>query len=366
MEKLKIIHFITSIDKIGGGTTTYLQLLTEELKQSVELVIATGNSTHPVEMKDIPVVFFNISVWRIFQLKKEFRTFLETEKPDIVHINGIWQPQTWWFQHVARRLGIKVVLSPHGMLEPWILNHNKWKKNIALALYERKAFEQADYLHATAISEKENLEKLGFTKPVAVIANGIELAETQLKENWKPRKKLLFLSRVHPKKGIEHLIDAVARLKVEFEGGEVLIAGEGDQHYIETLQLRVKEKGVANIIKFIGGIYGDQKWKLFREADVFVLPTYSENFGIVVPEALVCGTPVITTKGTPWQELETEDCGWWIEIGTEPLVQTLKEYLQKDAIQLEQMGRRGADLVKLKYSAGKMASNMYNLYKELL
>lgn len=363
---MKVIHFITSIDKAGGGTTTYIQLLSQGLKNAVDLIVVSGISPHPIEFSSIYTLLFNLSLSHWFTLKKKINNLLVQEKPDIVHINGIWQPQCWLFQREAQRQGIKVILSPHGMLEPWIMARNPWKKKIALWLYQHKAIKTVDYLHATADSEKENIQKLGYTQPITVIANGIRLDEAELKNNWTPRRELLFLSRVHPKKGIEHLIEAVAQLKDEFRNGEILIAGEGEEKYIASLQQKINQYGIGNIIHFTGGVYDNSKWKLMREADIFVLPTYSENFGIVVAEALACGTPVITTRGTPWQELETEECGWWIKTGTEALVNALKEYISLDANQLEQMGRRGADLVKLKYSSEKMANDMLKLYQKVI
>lgn len=363
---MKIIHFISNIDKSSGGVTAYLQLLVGQQRKYTEIVVAAGISSSPVVMDGARVVLFDTSVKRYFSLRKEFEQFLADEKPDLVHVNGIWDPQIWWFQREAIRLKITVVLSPHGMMEPWILNRNRWKKKIALALYQHKAMKLSKHLHATAESEKENLIRLGYKQPITVIANGIEIQDTELKKDWTPRRNLLFLSRIHPKKGIEHLIEAVSELKEEFKGGQVVIAGEGDENYLFQLSQKVKEEGLSDIIRFTGGVYGDEKWKFFRKADLFVLPTYSENFGIVVVEALACGTPVITTQGAPWKELEERKCGWWTEIGTQPLVNALKQYLAMDADQLEQMGKRGSELVIEKYSSDTMASDMQELYKKCL
>ena len=143
------------------------------------------------------------------------------------------------------------------------------------------------------------------------------------------------------------------------------IAGEGEESYVSELRQLAARLGVEDMVKFTGGVYGDSKWELFRHADVFVLPTHSENFGIVVAEALACGTPVITTKGTPWHELETNGCGWWTEIGTEALIAALRKFLALSDGDIERMGRNGRKLVEDKYSSRKMAEEMVRMYNEL-
>ena len=168
------------------------------------------------------------------------------------------------------------------------------------------------------------------------------------------------------KKGINFLIESIALLKNDLKDYVINIAWEGDENYINELKQLTIQLGIANYIHFIGGVYGEQKWKLFKEADLFILPTHSENFGIVVAEALACGTPVITTQGTPWKELESNHCGWWTAIGTEATTKALKDFLQQTETQLEQMGRNGRKLVEEKYSSQKMAYDMVNLYRKIL
>ncbi|HEY6913358.1 MAG TPA: glycosyltransferase, partial [Paludibacter sp.] len=362
---LKIIHFITSIDKSGGGTTAFLQLISGELKKEVDLVIVTKETTQSVELKDIKVRFLNLSISRLLVLEKEFLHLLKAEQPDIVHINGIWEPQTWLFQKTAQQLGIKVIMSPHGMLEPYILNRHPLKKQLALALYQRKAVKSVDYLHATAQSELKQFRKLGYLQPAEIIANGIELADIKSKTTWNEVRNILFLSRVHPKKGLEILIEAVARL----ENKQLLlitIAGEGEPDYVESLKKLAVEQHVSHLFNFIGPVYGCRKWDLYENSDLFVLPTYSENFGIVVAEALATGIPVITTTGTPWQELETNRCGWWIDLNVQNLVKTLNEAINKTSAELKEMGLRGRKLIGDKYEIKAVSASMFLFYNKII
>lgn len=362
---MKVLHYIPSIDQTAGGTTTYMQLLASELGKLCKLHIATHRSNTPIEMMNCQVHYIGRSI--LWRMKKEWVMLLNNLQPDIVHINCCWMPQCAFVQKWAQDLGYKVVLTPHGMLEPWIIQRNYWWKKLpALWLYQKKAVQRADYLHATATSEKENLLKLGYNPRIAVIANGIEVEKIAMKESWERNREILFLSRIHVKKGIELLLEAVAQLKEELKDYQVLIAGEGDETYIKTLKAKAQALNISEQIQLIGGVYGAGKWERFQKADLFVLPSYSENFGIVVAEALACGTPVLTTKGTPWQELETQECGWWIELSVSELVKALKAFIDTPEGTLETMGRNGRKLVESKYSINHIAVSMSNLYSQLM
>lgn len=363
-DKLKIIHFITSIDKSAGGTTVYLQLLSQELKKLVELIVISGTSNQPVEIEGVDVRFLNISLYRWFKLENEFKLLLQNENPDIVHINGIWLPQTFLFQQVAQQLGIKVVLSPHGMLEQYILDRHSFKKMLALAFYQRNTIMKANFLHATAQSELDQIHKLGYMQPASIIPNGIEIKDIKQKTEWKSITNILFLSRVHPKKGLELLIEAVAQLPLT--NFKIKIAGEGDADYIQSLKKLANQKKVSERFDFVGGVYGNQKWELYNESDLFILPTYSENFGIVVAEALSTGLPVITTTGTPWLELETEKCGWWVDLNVPKLVKALTEAIQLQPEELKAMALRGRELVKEKYEIKAVALQMKEFYNQVI
>ena len=359
---MKVLHYLPSIDRSSGGVGSYMQLLAGELGKLVELHIATHTSANMYEMENSHV--HCISEWKYIQkMRRQWEELLDKIRPDIIHVNCCWMPGSALSQKWAQAKGYKVVLSPHGMLEPWIMQRHYWTKKLpALLLYQKAAVKKADFLHATAESEKDNLLKLGWNNRISVVANGVDVGNIEMKSSWERTGKILFLSRVHPKKGLEFLIEAMSRINGELQ---CLIAGEGEEEYIESLKALTLKKGMANRVLFLGGIYGNSKWKYFKDADVFVLPTFSENFGIVVAEALASGTPVITTTGTPWNELNTEHCGWWIDIGINALVGALNEFLSLSEEELEAMGRNGRCLVEERYSTSKIAKDMLNLYLQL-
>lgn len=364
---LSVIHYVPSIDRTSGGVGTYMQLLAKELGKLCNLYIVTSLSSNPLSIENAQIITIPSKITELQQMKKRWIELLNKIQPDIIHINCCWLPQTAFTQKWAQQLGYKVILSPHGMLEPWIISRHYWTKKVpALLFYQKTAVVKADCIHATAKSEKENILRLGYNKKIEVVANGIDVDGIVMKNNWEKKKNILFLSRIHVKKGIEFLLEAVSILKEQMHGYTINIAGEGDAKYIASLKNKAKSLGIENMINFCGGVYGEKKWELFRGADIFVLPTYSENFGIVVGEALACGTPVITTKGTPWEELNTKHCGWWTEIGTKATKEALSSFLTLSPDELKEMGWNGRKLIESNYSTKKTAQDMYILYNKIL
>lgn len=363
--KMKVLLFMPDISMSSGGTTTWLRTLEVELGKKVELHIATRDSDNSIDLQESTVHFLHASPWK--GLKNEWKKLLEQIRPDIVHINCCWLPIDAYTLRWSQKLGYKTVLTPHGMLEPWIMQRNYWTKKLpATILYQRKAVKQANIVHATAVSEKQNLLKLGWNYNIQVVGNGIDVDHIPLKKDWSLKKNILFLSRIHPKKGIEILLDAIVRLKTELEGYTVTIAGEGETDYVDQIKDRSKAQGIDHLINFVGPIYGDAKYVLFRNADIFILPTYSENFGLVVAEALSSGTPVITTTGTPWQDLKTANCGDWVDPNPKAVAEALQKMISYSPIDLEILGKNGRRLVEEQYSNQKMAAGILEMYNNVI
>ncbi len=363
---MKVIHFVTSIDRTAGGVSTSVAALASEEGKHVEACIVTAPTQNPLSTRDVKVIQVPLGMGRYWSVVRSFRRILAQEKPDLVHIHGIWDPQTWWFQKQAQKLGIPVVVSPRGMLEPWILRRNRHKKIPALLLYQRKAILRADYIHATAESERDNIMFLGLNGLIHTIPNGVDVSTTEIRTDWGTNKKILYLSRIHVKKGIEILIRAVDALRDRLEGYQVIIAGQGEESYIQSLDEMIRELKLEGIVRLAGGLYGEEKWDAYKTADFFVLPTFSENFGNVIVESLESGTPVITTWGAPWEELILEKCGWWIDLSLENLIEAMKQALVITPFEREQMGRRGRHLVESKYTIGQVTLRMIEFYKTVI
>lgn len=365
---MKVIHFIRSLEQSSGGVAKYMQLLAASTKDLLELVIVAGSSENIIEIPDVKIHFLDLSLNRWLSLRRDFFKIIDTEQPDLVHINGIWDPQNFLFQKVAQKMKFPVIISPHGMLEPYILNRHPLKKKIALFLYQSKAIKSADYLHATALEELDHIRKLGFSAPAEIVPNGVNISEIKQKEDWSKTDSscfnILFLSRIHPKKGIELLISAIEL--IEHGNLKISIAGEGDKTYVDYLNQLILKKGLNKKFEFLGGVYGLEKWEVFRDADLFVLPTYSENFGIVIIEALAAKIPVITTTGTPWEEIETHKCGWWIEPKVQDLAIAIQKAVNNSPEEMKEMGERGRKLVETKYNIQSVALKMISMYEGVL
>lgn len=284
---------------------------------------------------------------------------------DLIHDNGVWLPTNRAAARVARTLGRPRIVTPHGMLTPWALRHKRWKKRIVWSLYARRNLDTADALLATCEQEAREFRELGLRPPIAVVPNGVEFDEVprDRRPATEPRE-ILFLSRVHPKKGLPNLVRAMAELRPS--GWKVVLAGPDEDGHAAEIQSQIDAANLGDAFEFTGPLEGQAKARRFARASLFVLPTHSENFGIVVAEALIAGVPVITTHGAPWEELEQKHCGWWIPIGVDPLVTALREAVGLTDGERQAMGRRGQELVQQRYAWPRVAGQVREVYRWIL
>ena len=272
---------------------------------------------------------------------------------DFLYHAGVWNSLNHFIANLSRRTGTPMIVSTRSMLDPWALNHRKWKKKLAWWMYAKRDLLSATLIHATAEMEAEFIrEALGRKcPPIIVVPNGVELPDespTQRAEGKKEIKRLLFLSRIHPKKGVLDLIKAFGEL--DSEGWELVISGNDDEGHKAVCEDYASHQVNANRILFTGSVSDVDKWDIYRSADLFVLPSYSENFGIVVGEALGSGIPVITTTATPWDRMEEKGCGWWIEPGVDSLVSTMRDAVALSDGERQQMGERGSRWIREEFT----------------
>lgn len=259
-----------------------------------------------------------------------------------------------------------LVHSPRGMLGQAALRISAWKKRPFWWLLQRSALAAADCIHATAASEYEEIRAAGLKNPVAIIPNGIDLPPLVASfPRTTPQGVVLSLGRIHPKKGLDRLVRAWARIENDFPSWRLRIVGPAELGHDEELVALARSLGLERV-DVEGPIYDPAgKLTVYRNADLFVLPTLNENFAMTVAEALSAEVPVISTKGAPWAALETEGCGWWVDHGVEPLVSALRTAMSMSPEARRAMGCRGRAWMARDFGWDRIALDMLEVYRWL-
>ena len=293
-------------------------------------------------------------------------------KTDVLHDNGIWLPHNHRLAALAKRRGIPRVVSTRGMLEPWALNHKRLKKNLAWCLYQCRDLKQARCHITTSEAEAQNLQDLGLGVPIATVPNGVDVPEER---PWGVGsgaeravrgglRTALFLGRIYPIKGLPMLIEAWARARPD--GWILRIAGPDEAGHQKQVEKAVTAAGLGQVVSFMGPLAYGMKKSAFFDAELFVLPTHSESFGIVVAEALAHGLPVLTTTGAPWSILRDSGCGWWVDATVDGITEGLRRATILDPETLRSMGAKGRTLVSAKFGWKRVADHMLSTYEAIL
>ncbi|MDB2685862.1 glycosyltransferase [Mariniblastus sp.] len=361
---IHIVHVIDDLASTGGGTSRAVVNLTSHLS-AIEGCLCSifAKATDESQLVHDPRVAVCYADQQPNQrLVHESLATLHREKPiDVIHTNGIWSPFIHSASSFARRNKIKLVATPHGMLEPWSLSQKKWKKKIAWWTYQRNDLKNADAIQVTAESEAMSVRNLGLNKCI-MVPNGVDIRP--LPQNIDRKPTALFLSRVHPKKGIPILISAWEKLNRK--DWELLIVGPGDLDYLKQIQNQIDNLADRVCVKLLPPVDGADKDLLYESASLFVLPTHSENFGIVVAEALERELPVITTTGTPWTELDSVGCGWCIELSEQNLIQAIESAQRLSPQERRKMGVAGREYVTKNFAWPAIASKLVDYYRQII
>jgi glycosyltransferase involved in cell wall biosynthesis len=286
-----------------------------------------------------------------------------------VHIHGLWRLHYWQAARYARELRIPSVVSVHGMLYRQALAEHGGFKRLARWLYQDGVLQTAACLHATAADEIVEIRRLGFSKPIAMIPWGVDIpdhAEVSRidQQLTSPRRTVLYFGRLHPRKGLDRLLHAWSRLARD--GCRLVLAGGDADGYQSTLTSLASELGISDSVEWAGIRSGADRERLFANATVLVLPSAYENFGLVIPEALARGVPVIATHGAPWASLVEERCGWWIEPGVDALAAALSDALGRSGDELRAMGERGRRFAGSRFRWPCVSNAMCELYEWVL
>lgn len=367
---LRAVHIVPSIGEEASGPSYSVPSLCRALG-----VAGVDVALH-VLARGVPQMWSDISiethpewsgVFRRLGVSPELRRALRSEAKGasvILHNHSLWMMPNVYPGIVIANTRSRLVTSPRGVLDPWARRRSRWSKRIMMVLLQRRTLERTDCFHATSNSEFESVRGAGLRAPVAVIPNGVDVPPL-VRETRPEARKLLFLGRLHPKKGLDLLLRAWAATAQQFPEWELHIVGPDEGAYRQDLERLSSDLRGPRVV-FRGPVYGAEKWRELASASLFVLPTHAENFGLAVAEALASGVPAIVTRGAPWQGLELKRCGWWIEQGVDSLTACLRDALIRSPPELESMGLRGREWMSREFSWTRMGEMMAKTYAWLL
>lgn len=360
---MKILHTAT-LDKTTGGPamSTYLTLK-GLVRQGVQAeVFCPPYVNETVDSAAVAIHLCQQPLKTKMAYSSTYQKELEAlGNYEVYHAQGVWQYPTYALAYTARKKGKPYVITPRGMLYPQdIAKSNRFFKQLSLKLRLLKDLNQAACVHVTCKEEMVHCRELGVTAPIAIIPNPIEIKEYAYhKEDGIFR--IGYLGRLSPRKNVEGLIRAFAALPNR-ENLELVIIGGGDSAYEQRLKEEVKRLELEKV-RFMGFLTGEEKERALASLSLLVMPSEFENLGNVILEGLVRRIPCIATKGAPWEELNTHQCGWWIEYDQEALNRVLDMAIHTPEKERKAMGERGRQLMQEKYSIEAVAHQMKELYE---
>lgn len=367
---MRILHIVGSIENEAAGPSVSVPRLAEaQARKGAEVSIATvGDPSKPDLARTTAshLVYAqtaaNIPVLSALKLSRTMHAMLK-EMPssfDVVHSHGLWLAPNV-YPAAAAKNGVLWVVSPRGMLGAAALRYSATKKRVFWALAQKPALRHVGLVHATSYEEAREASAMGIAAPVVVVPNGVDLPAT-VGNNGSSKRTILSLGRVHPKKGLDRLVNAWAQVGHRFPEWRVRIVGPDEGGHAAELRAQIKRLGVSRI-SIEGPLFGADKEAAYRDAGVFVLPTLHENFAMTVAEALAAETPVIATKGAPWSGLETHVCGRWIEHGSEALAAALIDMLALGDDKRAEMGSRGRKWMTTQFSWDGVGAALLDHYR---
>jgi len=382
---MNILHVVNSLSPVYGGPAVSVPSLCRELSYlNCNVYLLSGRLGKLSELEDygkstIIERKFNTSELLFLMCGKLPDLSDIPENIDIVHLHEIWPIGNVIIADYAIRKGIKLVVSPRSSLLPNDLNRTFFKqvkKWIAWNIYFKKKYQSADGMNATALNEFKAIKSIGFKTKAAIIPNGINIQEfnnlpdRDLFNKYFPKlcdkKILLFFSRIEPKKGLPLLSHAWGRLAAKFPEWHLLIAGPDENKHWKHVHSILNSYDLKDRYTYAGYLSGEARHAVLNAAQLFVLPTYWENFGIVIAEAMMAKTPVITTTETPWEQIVDENCGWIIKPAQDELTNVLNRALRMKDETLSEMGKRGHNFVRNNYNWKDLANKMKEFYEFIL
>ena len=296
----------------------------------------------------------------------------QIEGSEVVHFHGLWQAHTRVGARVARRANVPYLMAAHGMAEPWAMRHKALKKKVYIALVEGRNLRRASCLHALSRPEIHHLRALAPRTPIGLVPNGVNLAPF---ENLPPRSVLerdhpelvgkfvvLFFGRLHSKKGLDLLAQAMGSIRHDHPDVHVLLAGL-DDGALTPFRAQAEAAGVADRYTYVGHVGGEQARAVWAAADAFILPSYSEGFSMAILEALACRLPCVVTTTCHFNELDAAGAAIVVEPTADAVTAGLRVLLDRSNAERAELGRRGRALVETEYTWDRQAERLTGLYR---
>lgn len=359
---MTIRQVVASVDESAAGPSYSVNALSATLRRAGHdaAVMAVGRRASEPGLQVFPQDLARLPVAKRLTASRALAKAVDAAAAQgaVLHSHGLWLLPNLYPARAARRHGAPLLVSPRGMLGAEALAFSRGRKHVVWALGQRRALQVAACFHATADSEAQDIRDAGITAPVAVIPNGIDITAGDPASG---ARTILHLGRLHPKKGINRLIAAWARVADRHPDWRLRIVGPSEMGCRDALKRQVKELSVPRV-DFDGPLYGADKVQAYRQAGLFVLPTLNENFGMVVAEALAAGIPAISTRGAPWQGLGVERCGWWVDHGLDAMAAALDAALALPDAERAAMGARGRAWMARDFGWDGIAGRMAQVY----
>lgn len=383
---MKVLHVIPGIaPRYGGPSQAVIQMCQALRSEEVEVLIATTDADgegrlaveigRPVVYEGVPTILFPRQLSEAFKYSRPLSSWLHKNVTgfDLLHIHAVFSHSSLAAAKACQKHKVPYVVRPLGSLDPWSLTKRKLEKNILWHLGVKKMLTLAAAVQYTTTDEKQLAEGAldidsGVVIPLGVTdeildANSSRKAPIQVRD----KPYVLMLSRLHPKKGLELLIDAfLDATNGEFEHWKLVIAGDGEPDYVSHLKRSVRKKNAGARVVFTGWVQGETKISTLKGAALFALPSRQENFAISVAEAMACGVPVLVSEHVNLaSEVQAATAGWVVSLGYEALQRTLVEALRNERERTVR-GAAGRELVRSRYTWAAIARELAQFYRSIL
>lgn len=376
---MRVAFLTAGNSRSAGGLFYTITSVTKLLfDKGIEISVIGHNDKYSQEDKqvygNVPLLTYNrtkLPILKTLGYSPDINHILDKYAPQIIHQQGIWMYHSYAALRYKRTHPETIlIVEPHGMLDPWAVRNSAWKKKIVGHLFEYNNLHNADCIHALCQSEYESIRNFGLKNPIAIIPNGVNLPNNLCIKHSSEKKILLYIGRIHPKKGLKELILAIAIVKKKrpnsLKNWELHIAGWDQNGHINELKQLVDINDLNNNVIFLDPLYGDAKENALNQANAFILPSFSEGLPMSVLEAWAHKLPVIMTEFCNLPEGFNSDAAFRISPTPQGIANVLIDVFCTDKIRLDEIGNNGYNLVKHYFTWESVANQTIKLYKCLL